>query len=406
MSLPAQAVKSRSNQILHCQNGTTFSPNSGTSVIRLQIANTTHVLKSGSLKLNGQLQVRNSSGDAIGLSHNVCFNNWGGIQTFIDSISIYSLKSGVLLENIKNYGQYVSKRVATLHGSHKLNAGLQNSIRCSADGYDETRIASQVDSRFSLEIMSGLLHASEHFTMEEIGGLLLEVNLAQSASALFDQDSTGGNTYSLVNVRFSAIMLEPTAQWQIARARQYVTVGGIKVNYDSADIRVNQLVSNNDSINDTVNFASLKSMSVTLLLATESNSQDYDQFEMSVKDVTETSLSVNGLKHPYKFSLQGASNTNKSMLARAYLEAVSHSKRPIYDGVKTNINETNYSDTSSATPTFGIGYLFDDDGVPAKNTNLNLNVVSDISAQTVCHVQYDHTKTLTIMDGGFVDVSA
>ena len=405
MSLPASAVKQRKNVVLYAQNGSSFSPASGTSVIRLQIPNNTEILKNGSLNMTGQLQVRTSSDVAPSVSEDIAFNNFAGIQSCIDSVSIYSLKHNILLEHIKNYGRYVANRVGVLNGRQKLVSGLSNSIGCALS-YDSPRITSQVDSRFALEIMSGLLHATESFTMEEVGGLVLELNLSSSPSFIFDQDgSVGTCTYSLTNVKFSAIMFEPTPEWKVERVSDYMSNGSVTVKYDSADIRLNQLQSNADSINDVVNFKKLKALHCTLMLASEQNSQSYDSFEQSVKDVTECSLSINGLKAPYKFSIQGASGSNKAMLARAYLESVSHSQRPDYDHIKTILDPDMYSDSSDETQLFGLGYLFSEDGVKAVNTNLNLNVVSDISAQTVCFMQYDHVKTLTIRPD-FVNVSA
>ena len=390
---PSQVLK-RKNVVLHPQNGQTFSVNNGTNIIRLQVANSREVMKNGSLHLNADLQVHDANGDNILISQDTKFNCWSGAQSCIESVNIYSLKHNSLLENIKNYGRYVAKRIGVLHGLEKVKAGLWNECLC-ASNYETTRIASQTDSSISLEIMSGLLHNTERFSMEDIGGLVIEVQLSSSPQFIFDEDGNSDDTYSLSNVKFNCVMYEPNASWFEAKEASKNN-GVLLVPYDSTDSRLNQLVSNNDSINDIVNFRSLKSVSFTMLTATDQNNMNSDSFEQQSKGWTEMSMSVNGLKNPYKFSIKADANTNKSMFARSYLEAVSHSNRPEYDGVRTNLDPSNYADTSASVQLSGLGYLLSESGVGMRNSNINVNVISDINAQTVCFMEYDHEKTLII----------
>lgn len=90
---PADVFK-RKNTVLYAQNGNSFSPNNGSNIIRLQVANNNVVMKKNSLRLNADLQVHDVNGNnIINIAQDSKFNCWGGAESCIENVTVYSLNS-------------------------------------------------------------------------------------------------------------------------------------------------------------------------------------------------------------------------------------------------------------------------------------------------------------------------
>ena len=390
---PADVFK-RKNSVLYAQNGNGFSPNNGSNIIRLQIGNNNVVMKKNSLRLNADLQVHDVNGNSIPIGQDTKFNNWSGVESCIENVTVYSLKHNSLLQNKKQYGRQAAKHTGVLEAPIKIQAGLWNESLNSLT-YENTRIAAQTDTSVSIPIYVGCLDICEQYTMADVGGLVVEIQLSSSPQFIFDEDSVTTNTYTLSNVKFSAVFFEPKPEWFL-KYEESKNNGVLLLPFEAVDSRLNQLQSAQDSISDVLNFRKLKAVSFTMLLATNQNNMGADSFAQESKDYREMSMSVNGVRHPYKFAITGDSNTNKAMFARSYLESCSMSGSPEFDGVLTNLDPTNYADTSAEVPLSGLGYLLSEYGMPMRNGNINITLQSDIANQTIAFMEYPHQKTLII----------
>ena len=108
---------------------------------------------------------------------------------------------------------------------------------------------------------------------------------------------------------------------------------------------------------------------------------------------------MEGLSLFSSLSRELAADTTKAQLCRSYLESVSLSAKPEMDGVRSNLDVTNYSDVSSVEPAFGWGYLISELGSRAMNESINMQVKSDINALFTVYMNYDIVKTMTFTDG-------
>jgi len=403
MSLTPLDIQSSKKEILYPQNGSSFSPENGTNVIRVSLPNSKHILKSGSLRLTGSVAVSLDSASPAA-TENVSMNNWAGLQSLIDRVDIYSLKTGTLLESLNNYGHRMAIINAANTGPKELNESLFREIQTSSlPGLSQ--IQCQISADFSVEIMSGLLHASEQFSLDMVGGLLLQVTLNSNAQVLnLNAAVSKTPSFALSNVRFTANLLEPSDKWVMAAAQRFVK-NGLNAKFPGTTSLLGQVVSNNDEIFNQVNFDQLRSVYWSLLNASDSHNKNSDSFALQVKDVTRCSMSVDGIQLPVKYAVTGTSDQQKCLFGRHALEAVSLSDRPSFDGVRTNISESNYTDDTDDTPAFCMGYLLDDQGTPMRNANVAVNVQSDISVQNLAYMFYDNVKTLSVSPTGMISVS-
>lgn len=132
------------------------------------------------------------------------------------------------------------------------------------------------------------------------------------------------------------------------------------------------------------------------MLSSEENNQASDSFQNSVIDVLSTSLSINGRLNPIMYAVTGATNTNKAAFCRNYLESISHSGKPDEDRVLNNLDPEVYSDSSSSTQAFGVGYLLNDQGVQLKQSTVSTSIESDVNTPTNVYTFFDVIKTLTL----------
>ena len=335
---------------------------------------------------------------------NLQYSSWAGISSAIQSIEVHSLKYGTLIEQIHNNGRKQAMHTSATMGPLGLVNNKHNE-NLSGNNYSMVKIQAEVDGTFSLSIDSGFLKASGSYLLEEVGGIVLSLHLTPSAQFSYDADDTYGNCYyQFNNVTFSAIKLRPTSAWMLARAHQHIA-GPVSIQFATTVSRLNQLQSNDEMMYDTVNFNALKSVYASMILASNLNNLAQDSFSLEIKDITQTNLSINGLEHPYRFPIVGATNTSKSALCRAYLEAITHSGKPQTSRVRTNIDVENYSDPSAVTPSYGFGYLLAPEGIRANGASINFNVKSDINNQYSVYVMYDIVKTLSF-GNGFVNVQS
>jgi len=415
-------VKHVKHVSLPASNGSSFSPDQNTSVLRFTVPNSIACLRSGSLRLMGDATVT-YDGASPAQNEAVQFNNWAGLQSLISQVDIYSLKSGVLLESLKNYGQYMTMKNSAGMGAIDLDYQIYHENR-AATGQYFTRVASQASIPFSIELMSGLSHSIDNTPLDLIGGLKIQITLNQNnqflqkAAALTNQASV-----ALTNVRLTATMVTPTPMWAAKAAESFVKSGAV-VPFPSFEVFNSQVTADSQSISKNISYSRLRSLYWSYLTASDSNSATSDSFKLQPKDVTRLALSMDGILKPVKYEISAPSiysgiiaeayKVTSAPLARHYLEAVSLSDRPTLDRVYTNIARANFNPSNNAgtpasiQPTFGNGYLIDDEGASFVNSTMQLAIEAasgTFSSNTLLYMVEDYVAAMRIQPSGMISVS-
>ena len=298
MSISSKDVHSRAVQTLYASKGSSFSSRNGNSVIRLQIAEQARVMKD--LRFCGKFKLLTGDGELPDTTNDLVYNNWSGLHSAIQSIEVQSLRTGQLIEQIQNYARRNAHKMSAVTSPLRLNMDMQNEHICGSL-YDICKVQAEIDGSFSLRLDIGCLQSSLGYTIGEVGGLTVTINLNPSPQFCFDQAGTNGPCYFELNdVFFSATMLNPKPEWLIARAGQ----GAHTISFPTTVSRPNQLQSNSEQLYDISNFSRLSSSAI---LASNLNNYLAGSFGLEVIGITETSLSINGRSFPVLFPLKGAS---------------------------------------------------------------------------------------------------
>lgn len=383
----ASKFRARTTVIQSAQNGSDYNVSGGQSQINFDIASTRNVIMNKSVLLNGTINVYASGTTNPTGTEDLKFDGYSGLVGMIDSINLRSKNSGVLLGRIQHPGRYTAEHNATTNSGNMLLQKFNQYAGSDQIGLSKSACETEFTFSIPLSELLGFFNVCQEHLLSDLGGLRIEILLSSNNMFLVDTgDSFTGASYVLSNVKLSYVQLEPSLE--------YLAMGGKSMSvYEDWNINMLQLVSSQDSLEDHVNKASLKSMGVSFLPSSDYNNRTANSYAMAPIAVSDVSLNTNGVQHPLRYSQtqDPAVNTNYNTLAVEYLKAMNTNAS--LNGVRSVLNIDDYS-TATDNPQFGVGWLYSNDGVPVLNSNVSMHCQSDNNQNRSAFFTYKYNKII------------
>lgn len=235
----------------------TYSYKNGTPIIKFTLPAQDVLLETSTLKVTGQYQILNGSGQVIdtcgyNLDLNfsqtqgtddilqataVNFPNFGGVHNFLEKVVVESKKSKLELVNDTTYGTYASLLEANKYSEDDykrvpLNTTCASGINADkltrrmviSGSSDSTQPGADKGQYFNLKLQVGMLDLVPiHLGPDFMGGLTFTLYLASDSQVLFsryrnigaDAEATNGIkgfSYVLKNVKLTGRYIVPTPQ--------------------------------------------------------------------------------------------------------------------------------------------------------------------------------------------------
>lgn len=252
------------NPLNNTSEGFTFK--NGNPVIKFSIPEQDVLLESSTLRLSGQVQIEDKTGnliepDGYGSTMNddlataaqssqcaTNMGNFGGIHNCIDKIVVSSKKTKVELVNESHYSQYTALRQGT--SSNKEQYLRKNLMRSQSTGNNCDLVnrrmvssvnvltfpdtdARQVGNFFSMKLNIPMLSLTPlHLGSEYVGGLDITIYLAPDSAVFFSRNrhiiaaneasnNPTGSSYILKNLQLNGRYIIPNADTQFDKEMIY-----------------------------------------------------------------------------------------------------------------------------------------------------------------------------------------
>lgn len=209
----------------------TYSFRKGNPIITFNIGSTNKLLRASSLRVNGTLTVKDSTGALVGnnginnsrgnaggaTSSAVLLNSRVGVSSLFQNVSLASNDTSQTLESVRQYGRLCSTLLPSSlstedflqsQGVVELNSGL--------DAVSGDLINNSVS--FSVKLLAGMLQSGQAIPMGTNGirGLAIQLELVSDQQLLFGSDAGtgGGASYEVSDLSITGDMLIPDAEGQ------------------------------------------------------------------------------------------------------------------------------------------------------------------------------------------------
>jgi hypothetical protein len=397
---------------LNPPNDLIYSFKKGNPIVSFQIASQDKMLLGNSVRLNGTLVVKQSSGVSPNNNNNkgggaaeVRINERIGVHSCIQQIT-FSNQNNQTIESVRQYGRYLSSVVPLTHSADDLNTNLQLK---GLSSYKNNITGNLVNYpvEFSIPFLTGFLNSGMPIPLSSIGGINIQLELAPDSMVLFGaQAATGtGAFYELKNLSLTYDLLVPNQAGMAAMS----SGGSGQMSYNSINHLYSVINTNESTSSFNIGTANTIASVHNFLPSNEINNYSVDSFatkqlrnspynQADSQVPTEVDFIKSGVRFPLNYTMDNrvaeTQGTPSSQIDRNFMNAVKPFRQTnhILNGNTTNLskNDEVYEDSQLDIPDsrvvdqnscFGIGVAFDNlsrVGVNYKNQNYAVRIRSGL----------------------------
>ena len=197
-----------------------YSFSKGNPIITFNIGSVPKLLRAGSVRINGKIQVKTSAGAALdnlglkgGSATDVKMNSRVGVNSIFQNVNIASNESNQTLESIRQYGRMIATVLPSVQSeedfmSHSGVVSKSTAVQDCIDAQLNNKMA------FSLRLFSGMFQSGSAIPLGVNGlrGLAINLELSPDSNVLFS-DNVAGNSgayYEVSDLSISGDMLIPS----------------------------------------------------------------------------------------------------------------------------------------------------------------------------------------------------
>ena len=388
-----------------------LSYKNGQPTIQLLIGAQERYIVPGSIRLCGELTVK-KNGNIIPLaSDGIRMNERLGVHSVIDTLSIFSQRSGQNIETINHHNRMMSSYLSVTQSKadfacHSYESGLRfpnykaqqlgvitNTQAASASGGDSP-------NSFCIPLVCGLFLGQDPIPLSNnwgVGGLNIEIQLSPDQNVLFSSTNSDTNLldafYELSNLKLICETIVPSVDELSQLMRKTENV----MEYNAISSYYTSINSTNAIINFNLGLSKVLSVYMNFIPSSFINNLAQDGFQclplinnLSTADVAPIKQLVftrGGLKLPLEYNLDANVREDSSLkcadpvifrnFASAFMPFMSNKRSQINPNTNVRVIDTvdNYSDYSQGGQFFGIGVSYDQlsgDGEDFSNQNFGV----------------------------------
>jgi len=396
----------------------------GQPTVQFLLGEQDRFIKPGTIRLVGEFTVWKDAGSSVlpTVADGIRMNERLGVNSVVDQMTIFSQKSGQVMESINHHNRMMSSYLSVTQSMDDF-AGhtYETSLRFPNFKAQELGVITntqaddaQGKNEFCIPLVCGLFLGKEPIPLSGtwgVGGLRVEIQLAPDSNVLFSKDNTATNLlnahYELSNVRLVCETMVPPPD-QLSSLMSQTTNTFV---YNSITSYYQTINSANATLNFNLALSKVLGAYMNIVPASHINSLTRDGLatlpftnsDGSVAVVEQAVFTRGGERYPLQYNLdtiqkETSSNTTiDSQLARNYINSVMGFAKV----GRTSVTPDNFKyfemtdnyvqakETKGGGSAFGLGIAYDtisDQGVSFENVpfgvQFQLKLASD-SPQSV-----------------------
>lgn len=424
----------------------TLSYKNGQPTIQLLIGAQDRYIVPGSVRLCGELTVKKNSTIIPLAADGIRMNERLGVHSVIDTLSIFSQRSGQNIETINHHNRMMSSYLSVTHSKadfacHSYESGLRfpnykaqqlgvitNTQAASASGGDSP-------NSFCIPLVCGLFLGQDPIPLSDtwgVGGLNIEIQLSPDQNVLFSSTNSDANLldafYELSNVKLICEVQRPAPD-QMSQLMSQTTNTFV---YNSISSYYNTINSANAVLNFNLGLKSVLGAFMNVVPASHINSftrdglatLEFTNSDGSAAEIDQLVFTKAGERIPLEYNidtLQKTDSTNETadaQIVRNYMNSIMNFSKimrtsvapSVYRNVGYSVDST-YSGAKTIIDggaAWGIGVLYDgiyNQGLDFSNSafgvQLQLKLISDNPNAIYLFV---HSRQTVVSSGGSIQV--
>lgn len=424
----------------------TLSYKNGQPTIQLLIGAQDRYIVPGSVRLCGELTVKKNSTIIPLAADGIRMNERLGVHSVIDTLSIFSQRSGQNIETINHHNRMMSSYLSVTHSKadfacHSYESGLRfpnykaqqlgvitNTQAASASGGDSP-------NSFCIPLVCGLFLGQDPIPLSDtwgVGGLNIEIQLSPDQNVLFSSTNSDANLldafYELSNVKLICEVQRPAPD-QMSQLMSQTTNTFV---YNSISSYYNTINSANAVLNFNLGLKSVLGAFMNVVPASHINSftrdglatLEFTNSDGSAAEIDQLVFTKAGERIPLEYNIDtlqktdSANDTADAQIVRNYMNSIMNFSKimrtsvapSVYRNVGYSVDST-YSGAKTIIDggaAWGIGVLYDgisNQGLDFSNSafgvQLQLKLISDNPNAIYLFV---HSRQTVVSSGGSIQV--
>ena len=423
-----------------------LSYKNGQPTIQLLIGAQERYIVPGSIRLCGELTVKKNSTTIPLASDGIRMNERLGVHSVIDTLSIFSQRSGQNIETINHHNRMMSSYLSVTQSKadfacHSYESGLRfpnykaqqlgvitNTQAASASGGDSP-------NSFCIPLVCGLFLGQDPIPLSNnwgVGGLNIEIQLSPDQNVLFSSTNSDTNLldafYELSNVKLICEVQRPAPD----QMSQLMTQTTNTFVYNSISSYYNTINSANAVLNFNLGLKSVLGAFMNVVPASHINSftrdglatLEFTNSDGSSAEIDQLVFTKAGERIPLEYNIDTLQKTDSendtadAQIVRNYMNSVMNFSKILRTSVAPSVyRNVDYSSDASYSgaktiidggAAWGIGVLYDgisNQGLDFSNSafgvQLQLKLISDNPNAIYLFV---HSRQTVVSSGGSIQV--
>ena len=423
-----------------------LSYKNGQPTIQLLIGAQERYIVPGSIRLCGELTVKKNSTTIPLASDGIRMNERLGVHSVIDTLSIFSQRSGQNIETINHHNRMMSSYLSVTQSKadfacHSYESGLRfpnykaqqlgvitNTQAASASGGDSP-------NSFCIPLVCGLFLGQDPIPLSNnwgVGGLNIEIQLSPDQNVLFSATNSDTNLldafYELSNVKLICEVQRPAPD----QMSQLMTQTTNTFVYNSISSYYNTINSANAVLNFNLGLKSVLGAFMNVVPASHINSftrdglatLEFTNSDGSSAEIDQLVFTKAGERIPLEYNIDTLQKTDSendtadAQIVRNYMNSVMNFSKILRTSVAPSVyRNVDYSTDASYSgaktiidggAAWGIGVLYDgisNQGLDFSNSafgvQLQLKLISDNPNAIYLFV---HSRQTVVSSGGSIQV--
>lgn len=398
----------------------------GQPTIQFLLGEQERFIKPGTLRLVGEFTVWKDAASSVlpVQADGIRMNERLGVNAIVDQLTIFSQKSGQVMESINHHNRMMSSYLSVTQSrddfaNHTYETSLRFPNWCGQEeGVITNTQADQVNGKneFCIPLVCGLFLGQDPIPLSGtwgVGGLRIELQLSPDSNVLFSgptaADATGNDPTELLNAHYELSNVRLICETSVPQPDQLSQLMSQTTNtfvYNSITSYYQTINSANANINFNLALSKVLGAYMNVVPASHINNLTRDGLatlpftnqDGSVAVVEQAVFTRGGERYPLQYNLDTiqkddpTNTTIDSQLARNYINSV----KAFAQVGRTSVSSSNYNYNSTGVeylatkesvdggPAFGLGVAYDtisDQGISFQNVpfgvQLQLRLSSD-----------------------------